>query len=233
MSDRHASSADPSGSKPDSTRSRPTAVKHGNDAALLERWRVGDTTAANELIARQFPRMKRFFGRKTNDRSVIEELVQRTFDRCIQRIETFEQRSSFDTYIYGIARYVLLEYYREQRRANLHTTVEATPVEQLDPEPFIAVETKRERKVLINALRRLPVDSQILVELYFVENLKGPEVREILGLTEGALRGRVRAVRRELKKHIADFASSPELLKSTLMSIETWAKNVREEHEKK
>jgi len=206
-------------------------VVGGDNSDLLERWRQGDRQAGNQLIAGQFARIKRFFARKTNSRDVIEELMQRTFSRCVDRLDAFEGRSSFDTFIYGIARYVLLEYYRERRRSDRMVAVEETPVADLEPEPFMAVEGKENRKLLINALRRLSLDSQIIVELYFFEDLKGPQVREIMGLTEGELRSRVRAAKHTIQRHIKDFTNSPDLLKSTQMTLLTWARKIRDLHE--
>lgn len=196
---------------------------------LLERWQRGDKAAGSKLIAQQFPRIKRFFSRKSADRDMIEELVQRTFTRCLAKLPGFRGDSSFDTYIYGIARNILLEHYRERRKADRMVVVEETPMVDLDPGPFEAVENKQERKVLINALRRLSLDNQILVELYYFERLKGPEVRRIVGLTEGEFRGRIRRARNELRKHIEELAESPELLKSTLMTLNTWANEVRDQ----
>lgn len=197
------------------------------EAELLDRWREGDAKAGNELIARQFPRIKRFFSRKTSDRDIIEELVQRTFHRCVKRLDAFEGRSSFDTFIYGIARNVLLEHYRERRRSDRHVAVEETPMIDLDMGPFTAVESREDRKLLINALRRLSLDTQILVELYFFENLKGPTVCEILGLSETKFRGRIRGARRDLQRHIEQLTDSPELQKSTQMTLQTWARKIR------
>lgn len=199
----------------------------GNEAELLDRWRRGDAKAGNDLIARQFPRIKRFFSRKTSDRDIIEELVQQTFDRCVRKLEAFEGRSSFDTFIYGIARHVLLEHYRERRRSDRQVAVEETPMIDLDMGPFVAVESREERKLLINALRRLSLDTQILVELYFFEGLKGPTVCEILGLSETKFRGRIRGARRDLQRHIETLTDSPELQKSTQMTLHSWARKVR------
>lgn len=198
------------------------------DAELLARWRQGDKGAAGTLMERNFPRIKAFFARKTSDRDLIQELTQRTFMRCIDKVHAFERRSSFSSFIYGIARYILLEHYRERRRAEQHVPIEDTPVVDLDPSPFSIVERRSERKLLVHVLRRLPLDHQILVELYFFEKLSGRQIAEVLELSEGTVRGRIRTCRQQIEQHVRDLAESPEQLESTLMTLSRWAQQIRD-----
>lgn len=180
-------------------------------------------------MERNFPRIKAFFAQKTADRELVQELTQRTFERCLDKLRAFEQRSSFSSFIYGIARNILFEHYLELRRAERHVPVEDTPVVDLDPTPFTLVERNSERKLLIHVLRRLPLDLQILVELYFFEQLPARQVAEVLALPEGTIRGRIRASRQQIERHVRDLAESPELLESTLTTLSRWAQEVREQ----
>lgn len=200
-----------------------------DDAELLVRWVRGDREAAGKLMEHNFPRIKAFFARKTSDRDLVQELTQRTFVRCLDKVHAFEHRSSFSSFIYGIARYILLEHYRERRRAEQHDPIEEMPVVDLDPTPFSIVERNSERKLIIHVLRRLPLDVQILVELYFFEKLPARQVAEVLGIPEGTVRGRIRACRQQIERHVRDLAESPEQLESTLTTLSRWAQEVREQ----
>lgn len=200
-----------------------------DDAELLTRWRRGETHAAGALMERNFPRIKAFFARKVSDRELIQELTQRTFMRCLDKLSAFEQRSSFSSFIFGIARNILLEHYREQRMSERHTPIEDTPIVNLDPTPFSVVERNSERKLIIHILRRLPLDLQIIVELYFFEQLSARQVAEVLGLPEGTVRGRIRSCRERIEQHVHDLAESPEQLDSTLTTLSRWAQAVREQ----
>ena len=196
---------------------------------LLNRWREGNEHAGEILMDRNFPRIKSFFARKTSDHELIKELTQRTFMRCLDKVSTFEGRSSFSSFIYGIAHHILLEYFREQRRSERSIPISETPVADLDPSPFSIVERKSERKLIIHALRRLPLQMQIIAELYFFEELSGREIGEVLGVSEGTVRGRIRSCRKQLKEHIHALAESPQQLESTLMTLSLWGKQVREQ----
>jgi len=69
---------------------------------LLERWRAGDREAADELLRRCRPTLAAFFRRRTSEN--VDELVQRTLVACLQAITNFEGRSSFKSFLLGIAR---------------------------------------------------------------------------------------------------------------------------------
>ncbi len=146
----------------------------------------------------------------------------------MDKVHAFESRASFSSFLYGIARFILLEHYRERRKYGHDIPIEDMPVEDLDPSPFSLIERKSERKLIIHILRRLPLRSQILVELYFFEDLPARQVAEVLQLPEGTVRGRIRACRKEIGQHVHDLAQSPEQLESTLLTLDRWAQQVRD-----
>lgn len=200
-----------------------------DDLVLFGRWKDGDRDAGDVLITRHFKKIQRFFGRKVGDQDLVGELVQRTFDRCTKRLPAFEGRSSFSSFLFGIARHILLEHFRQARRDGRSTSidVEQTPLVDLDPSPFTVLEARDDRKLLIHVLRRLPLDDQILVELYFFENLSAPQVSEILGVPETTLRARIRSCRKRAGELVRELAESKEQLESTMMTLNGWADRVK------
>lgn len=204
-------------------------AKKDSDADLLARWRDGDPKAGNDLIERHFARIKRFFERKVSEEHLVKELLQRTFERCLEKVDEFEGRSSFFSFLYGIARNIFLEYCREHRKEQRFVDVEEVPLVDLDPNPFSVIERDRDRKLLINVLRRLPFDTQVVVELYFFEKLPASQIAEVVGRPEGTVRGRIKSARKQVETLVRELAESPEQLDSTLMTLETWARRVREE----
>lgn len=206
-----------------------------DDQTLLRRWKAGDRGAGDVLITRHFKKIQRFFRRVVADEALVNELIQRTFFRCTDKLAGFQERSSFSSYLYGIARHILLERFREAHRdrRSAPLEVEQTPVIDLDPSPFTAIEAREDRKLLINALRRLPLDDQILVMLYFFEDLSGPQVCEILGVPETTLRARIRSCRKRVAELVQRLAESPEQLESTMMTINGWANAMKARVEQK
>jgi RNA polymerase sigma-70 factor (ECF subfamily) len=74
-----------------------------------------------------------------------------------------------------------------------------------------------------SCLRRLPIDHQILVELFYWEDLSAREMGEVLGAPEGTIRTRLRKARALLAEHIDALAGDPGLAHSTISRRDDWA----------
>jgi RNA polymerase sigma factor (sigma-70 family) len=193
------------------------------DFELLERWEQGSLGAGNELFERYFDEVYRFFEHKTDQDAA--DLVQRTFLACLESRGRFQRNSSFRTYLYGIARNLLHGYWRQKKRASFD--VGASTLRDLGQSPSNAIAERHERRLLLEALRSIPLDLQIALELYYWENLGAPELAEVLEIPEGTVRSRLRRAREALEKRLGELEASPERLASTLASLEGWALRVR------
>lgn len=77
------------------------------------------------------------------------------------------------------------------------------------------------------ALRKIPLDTQVLFELHYWQKLPAPQLAEIFGVPEGTVRSRLRRAKELVREKISELASSPEELASTLSGFDTWAERVR------
>jgi RNA polymerase sigma factor (sigma-70 family) len=195
------------------------------DFELLERWVAGDDAAARELVHRHFSAVFAFFRSKTS--TDVEDLVQETFAACVEGRDRFRRDATFRAYLFGIARNKILRYYRDRRELDTLSDVAESRLVDLDPTPSRVLAGKREERLLLEALRQLPIDHQVVIELYCWEELSGPEVAEVLGITEPAMRSRLHRAKRELRSLIERLASAPDLLQSTLANLDSWAASLR------
>ena len=197
-----------------------------SDYELLDAWAAGDQRAAKQLIDRHFEGIYRFFRNKLHDGSA-EDLVQNTFMACVKARDTFRRDSSFRTFIFGTARNLLLYHLRQQRRAGDPIDPEVLSAIDLAPSPSSIAVQKDEQRLMLEALRALPLDYQIALELYHWEGLTGPELAGVLGITEAALRSRLHRAKLELRKHLERLATSGALLESTMTKLDDWAAGLR------
>ncbi len=198
-----------------------------SDESLLAAWRAGDTRAGEALFARHFSAVYRFFANKAGDEA--EDLAQQTFERCVAASSGFEGRSTFRTFLFGVARNVLREHVRRRMRHRARWDDGDMPsVHDAGLSPARFVVAKREQRVLLEALRRLPLEYQIVLELTFWEHLTGRELAEVLGEPEGTVRGRLRRARRRLERELAAVAQHEGLLASTRTDLDGWAASLRD-----
>ena len=196
-----------------------------SDAELLEAWSGGDRLAGNELFERHFESVRRFFDNKVN--GDVEDLIQHTFMGCMEGLPRFRRASSFRTFLFGVARNVLREFFREKLRLGREGDFEEAKAVDAADGPSTIIAHKREQRVLLEALRRLPLDIQVLLELHYWERLRGRELAEILGINENTVRSRLRRARELLEAQIKAVANSDDLRRTTLANLDGWAEELR------
>jgi len=200
-----------------------------SDRELLEAWRSGDRRAGGTLFDRHFAAARRFFINKACTESEVEELIQRTFAAAVESAERFRGDAAFKTWLLGIARNVLREWIREAMREGADSpNMDELCSEGRGPGLSTGIDAQREQQLLLAALRRIPLESQILLELFYWEELTAAELATVLGVPEGTVRTRLRKAKLVLQGTIDELARTKEELDSICSGLDGWARGLRE-----
>jgi RNA polymerase sigma-70 factor (ECF subfamily) len=198
------------------------------DVELLDAWKAGDTRAGAALFERHYPGVLRFFHNKAGEQG--KDLIQRTFLRCLEARDRILPGSSFRAYLFGVARNVLLEHFRGLKRDGERLDEMQSTVQDMapGPTPSSLLARKREVRLLLAALRKIPIELQIALELFYWEGMPAGEIAVAFGLPEGTVRTRLRRARQLLEQEIAATAASPLELQSTMNGLAGWVAAVRD-----
>lgn len=194
------------------------------DEELLLAWRSGDRKAGGELFERHYPRVALFFQNKVAEP---EDLIQRTFLACVESADRFRVDSSFRAYLLGIAVNVLRNHYRRLNGPRNHAALHTSSMEDMGQTPSQILSEREEERLLLTALRRLPVEHQLLLELFYWEKMRTHELAEVLGWPEGTVKDRLRRSRARLEEHITSLAASRAKLDSTMTRLDEWVEKLR------
>lgn len=197
-----------------------------DDFELLQAWQSGDDRSGERLFRSHYRAVLRFFHNKAGNQA--HDLVQRTFLGCLEARGRIREQQSFKPFLFGVARNVLYDHYRLARRDRVHLVAEEVSVEDLRPTPSSLLAQAREVELLLRGLRRIPIEAQIILEMYYWEGMRAREIGEALDMLENTVRTKIRRSRLRLEAEIAEIAETPALQQSTIAGIETWAKSVRE-----
>jgi len=197
-----------------------------SDRELLDAWRAGDAAAGQDLFERHFDALYRFFRNKADD--AVDDLIQSTFEAAIAHREAFRGDSSFRSYLFAIARNELYAFWRKRARRASEVDIGEQSVEDLGTRPSAVIARRREQQLLLRALRAIPLDLQVVLELHYCEELTGPELAVALELPEGTVRSRLRRGREALEEAMQRLADDPATLSSSLADFERWAASLRE-----
>ena len=198
-----------------------------DDPTLLRAWQGGDERAGRTLVERHYDAVARFFA--TKDRGDAADLIQLTFVKLIEARARIPGDCNVRAYALGIARHVLLDHLRSKYKAGQRIDFESRSITDLQPTPTSVIARERQTRLILLGLRRIPLESQILLELYYWEDLTAREIVDLLGVPEGTIRTRLRRARQLLEAALTELADSPEVLQSTMSDLDSWARRAREE----
>ncbi len=100
-------------------------------------------------------------------------------------------------------------------------------VYDVDPTPSRVIAKHQEQRLLLEALRHIPLGLQIVLELTYWEKLTSPEMADLLGIPEGTVKSRVGRAREKLDEQLSKRAESPAQLETTPSDLDGWAAQLR------
>lgn len=199
------------------------------DFELVQAWQAGDGEAGDALVRRHFWGVFRFFRNKVDDAA--EELAQRTFLACVEARDRVRAELSFRAYLFGIARNQLMLYLRRHHRAvHLFEPSEASVADVRGSRADLRLVQHQQQRALLLALRQIPVDFQITVELHYWEELSVAEIAAVLDVPPGTVKSRLARARDKLREQLERMELPEATLESTLSNLDGWARSLRDEH---
>jgi RNA polymerase sigma-70 factor, ECF subfamily len=108
-----------------------------SDAIAVERTLAGDRDAFRVLVERHSHSVFRLAYRMTGNRHDAEEVVQEAFLRAYQKLEQFESRANFGTWVYRIAANYSIDRMRQrQKEESRRQTPNAEDLDGMEDDPL-------------------------------------------------------------------------------------------------
>jgi len=197
------------------------------DVELLEAWRAGDGAAGEKLFERYFAGIARFFRNKLGEPA--EDLIQRTFLACVEGRDRLREDASFRSYLFAVAHNVLRKHFEAKRISGERLDFGTRSVQDMAPGASTIMAKNQQQRLLLEALRRIPLDYQVALELTYWEKMTAAEVAEIVDIPEGTAKTRIRRGRQLVEEQLAKLATSEQLLQTTISDLEGWARSLRDD----
>jgi RNA polymerase sigma-70 factor (ECF subfamily) len=195
-----------------------------DDLSLLDRWCAGDSSAGNALFKRHFASLYRFFEHKADGQ--IDDLVQDTFLQCLKGRATFRRQSTFRTYLFAIARHVLFQHWRG--RAYMHPTlaIEDVSIASLSTSVGSRLVRNADRARLLSVLRTLPLDQQLLLEMYYWEDLDRDQLAEVFDVETATIGSRLFRARQALQDGMQAGGDGEAQPSGGQEALDAWARSL-------
>ncbi len=193
-----------------------------SDRALLDRWRTGDADAGKALFERHFDSIFGFFETKCSRDA--DDLVQSTFLALLKARDQFRGESSFRTYLFTIARNELYHLLRTRQRKDSKLDFELSSIAELVTTPGTKLARNQDHQRMVEAMQRMAVDQQMLLELHYWEDMDIAALGEVFDAPAATIRTRLHRARKALRG-LLERGAPPAALE-TLETMDAWAKQI-------
>ena len=162
----------------------------------VARLKRGDPDALALILSRYQHRLYRFLLRIVRDPATAEDLFQQTFLRIIERINRYDARNSFETWMFSVGHNLAIDHLRRRRVISLDDADEfgASPVHHISPGGRDALQQLIESErgaILASAISQLPVIQRTVISLRFEEDMKLAEIAEVIGVPLATVKSRL------------------------------------------
>lgn len=131
-----------------------------------------------------------------------EELVQETFLKTWQYLDSGNAVDNLRPFLYRVATNLIIDYVRKKKEASLDAALEANPL----AEPVGADERDVERKALLRQVKDsfaiLSQEDRDLVTMRYVDDLDPREIAELLGITPNHVSVKLNRAVSKLRAHL-------------------------------
>lgn len=196
------------------------------DIELLEAWRAGDARAGNDLLRRYFAALHRFFAHKVDDE--VEDLIQRTLLALVRSKHAIREATSFRAYLFTVARNELYHYLNTRRRSRDPLDFGSVSVMDLGTSPSAMVARRNDQALLLRALRGIPVELQLALELHYWEGMTTAELATALEVPQGTVKSMLRRAREQLENRLRRGPRASGDPQATIEDLEAWARSIRD-----
>lgn len=197
-----------------------------DERELLRAWGAGDERAGTTLFRRYYAAIERFFRNKAPE-AAQDDLIQATFLACVDGRERLRADGSLRSYLFSVAYKQLCTHYRQRHRQPAPLDTSAVSVGELAPGPSTMIARRQEHRLLAEALRAIPLDHQVVLELCYWEGQTSAQIAEILDIPTGTAKTRIRRARQLLLKQLRALAGAKIVLDDDLAELEGWARQLR------
>jgi RNA polymerase sigma-70 factor (ECF subfamily) len=192
------------------------AAAKRSDLDLIACVSKGDSSSFEELISRYGPKVLNLALRVTRNSEDAEEVVQDVFVTVFRKIEGFERKSAFSSWLYRVTMNTAFMKIRARNRRK------AISLEDLDPNVQLNYAGERSdttdtdylscrhelRRELQVAVDKLPEEYRAIFILRDVDGLSNQVVSEVLGLSVPAVKSRLHRSRVLLRESLQGYYDS-------------------------
>ncbi len=178
-----------------------------DDAELIQEALSGDASAFGQLVQRYQSRLYNTLLHVVSSREEAEDVMQDAFVQAFVKLNTFQGKSAFYTWLYRIAFNVSVSRRRRKRpEVSVELSREVSGAEPSDQaeDPSDRLLRQERADQVHEALESLSEEHRAILVLREMEGCCYETIAEILGLAAGTVRSRLHRARLQLREQLKE-----------------------------
>jgi RNA polymerase sigma-70 factor (ECF subfamily) len=194
------------------------------DAILVDQYRQGDSKAMEILILKYQNRIYNLILKMCANVDDAVELTQETFVKAMDKIDKFEGRSNFHTWIFRIAINLTLNYFQKHVKHGFRpldteynednnrakTALKKSLFDHESPDPAIIAQNKELCQIIVRSLMKLDTGQRAVILLCDIEGMNYAQIASVLNIKLGTVKSKISRARGNLREilnlHFCDNA---------------------------
>ena len=178
-----------------------------DDLTLVHRTLTGDETAFATLVEKYQKQVHAMAWRTTKDFHIAEDIVQETFLKAHQKLDTLNDPRRFSGWINAIAKRCCLAWFREKSLdSELAQNINMVMRHDDPSSRYLAQEQAKEasqelREILKKWLAKLPESERTVIILHYFDGMLCEEIATFLDVTTNTIKSRLNRARNRLKRN--------------------------------
>lgn len=166
---------------------------------------AGGNTKADRFISQAAPYERRVYFlclRLMGDKHDAEDCAQESMLKAFRSFDSFRGEAGFGTWLYTIATRCCMDELRKRRELLSLDILQDEGLEPVseEPSPYLSLEEKERKRLLGEALKRLPALHRLPLVLCDLQGMSYEAAAEAIGCPLGTIKSRLYRARNALKK---------------------------------
>lgn len=181
-------------------------MRNLKDKMIIESAKMGNETAFYQLHKTYYNFVFNTISKKSNDKSIVEEICSITFKKAFSKIKTFdEKKSKFSSWLITIAMNTLKDYKKSKKDSTSYSDKIETII-QADSSESIEEKMDKEiiNKLFKQVLEKLSLEDRKVVDLFYYKEMSYKEITLEMNLPVDVVKVRLYRVKTKLKSILSN-----------------------------
>jgi RNA polymerase sigma factor (sigma-70 family) len=180
-------------------------MKYQDDDHYIDRILNGDRAAYAVLVAKHKNMAFSIALKILNNREDAEEVAQDSFLKAYQALPGFGKRAKFSTWFYRIVYNAAISKTRKKRLeyVAMNENIITNYSEDSITEKVEGLDENEQKALIDKALKKLPEDDQLLINLFYHGEKSIEDISYITGLSESNVKVRLHRIRKKLYEDLS------------------------------